>query len=296
MDQKINKQKTMQIKIITFAKKNGRDINSIGSSVIRGKWLVSHWPEASLWKEGEMSDVLIFQKVYWREMMEAYPGIKILDLCDPDWLTAELEIRKISRMVDAITCSAPGIYEFVKKISLAPVYLIPDRIDLDFFDAQKKHEGKAKKAVWFGYYHNAKIVLPQVLPSISRMGLELLVISNEAFEPVSDSGVKISNRIYSWDTMKYDITAGDFIINPQPFAMAPRFKYKSNNKTLIAWALGMPVAETADDMKRFMDPDERAKEAEMRLAEIKEKWDMKISVEEFKKVIDDAKARRENKI
>jgi hypothetical protein len=283
------------IKIITFAKRHGRDIGTIGSSVIRGQWFCAHWPEASLWTEGAKSDVLIFQKVYWSEMMECYPGIKILDLCDPDWLTGELEIRRMSRLVDAITCSAQSICEFVKKVSQVPVYYIPDRVDLNFFDIKKKHEGRAKSVVWFGYYHNAKMVLPQVLPSLKRMGLSLIVVANENFEPRENYGVEILNRKFDWQTMKYDLTAGDIVINPQPIEIQPRFRYKSENKTIIAWALDLPVAGDASQMEKFLDPDERMKEAEARLAEVKEKWDIKLSVEEFKKVIENAKRKRDEK-
>jgi len=284
----------MDIKIITFARRHGRDIGSIGSSVIRGQWIVKYWPEASLWSEGQKSDVLIFQKVYWQEMMACYPGIKILDLCDPDWLSGDLEIRKISKMVDAITCCSPGIYGFVKKISMAPVYLIPDRVDLDFAGGYKKeHIGKAKSVIWFGYSHNFRAVLPQIMPSLVRMGLDLVVVSNEDFIPIMDYGVRIDNRKFSWETAKYDLTFGDIIINPQPFQQEPRYKYKSINKTLIAWALGMPVADTLDDLKRFLDADERKKEVALRESELKEKWDIKISVEEFKKIIYEISDRRQ---
>ncbi|KKM88237.1 hypothetical protein LCGC14_1260820, partial [marine sediment metagenome] len=148
-----------KVKIITFQRKHGRRHGSIGSSIIRGDWIVKHWPEAELWSEGAPSDVLIFQKAYWQEMMQTYEGIKILDLCDPDWLSGDLELVKISKMVDAITCSSQGIYDFISKIVDIPVKFIPDRLDLDFFDLHKEHVGRAKNVVWFGYSHNAKTIL-----------------------------------------------------------------------------------------------------------------------------------------
>ncbi len=284
----------MEIKIITFAKKHGREPGSIGSSVLRGQWLINNWPEASLWTEGAKSDVLIFQKVYWKEMMKCYPGIKILDMCDPDWMSGDVEVREISKLVDAITCSSKGLYDYLSKISLAPVYMIPDRIDLSVIDIRKEHVGRAQRVVWFGYYHNLKAAVPQVLPSLKRLGLKLLLISNDAYDPLQNYGLEIENRRFTWRTIKYDMTHGDIVINPQP-ATSPRFKFKSTNKTLMAWALGMPVADTAEDLERFLDPDERKKEAEAKLAEVREKWDIKISVEEFKKVIEDVKTKRENK-
>lgn len=217
-------------------------------------------------------------------MMEVYPGIKILDLCDPDWLTGELELVKLSKMVDAITCSSKGIYDYVKGIVECPVRFIPDRLDLDFFDTKKEHVGKAVNIVWFGYGHNARQVLPAILPSLSQLGIGLLVVSNEDFTPGNLYEVPITNRRFNWSTLKYDLTYGDIVINPQPIANT-RFKYKSDNKTWIAWALGMPVANDAEEMEKLLDPDERIKEAAANLETIKKHCDVKDSVQEFKDLI-----------
>ena len=281
-----------KIAILTMERKHGRKEGSIGSSMIRGRWLVKHWPGAELWTEGMPSDVMIFQKVYWPEMMEIYPGIKILDLCDPDWITGELELVKLSKMVDAITCSSKGISDFVSKVVDIPVKHIPDRLDLDFFDVKKEHKSKAKSVVWFGYIHNAKNIFQFVLPSLAKLGLDLIVISNEPYQPGIDYGVKITNIKFSWETIKYDLTRGDIVINPQP-ADNKRFIYKSENKTWISWALGMPVANDIDEMKKFLDPDERKTEANEKLKFVKENCDIKQSVIEFKELIELCRKRKE---
>ena len=72
----------------------------------------------------------------------------------------------------------------------------------------------------------------------------------------------------------------------------PRGQYKSNNKVTKAWALGMPVARMSEDLERFLDPEERKKEAELRLKEVKEKWDVKTSVSEMKQLIEDIKNKK----
>lgn len=283
------------IKILTFQKKHGRKRGSIGSSIIRGEWLAKYWPESSLWTEGAYSDVLIFQKVYWNEMMDLYPGIKILDLCDPDWLTGELELIDISKKVDAITCSSEGIYNFIKRLVDIPVFYIPDRIDMEFFKEKKKHEGRAKRVAWFGYSHNAKEILPMILPSLSRLNLDLIVISDQDFRSSVSGNVNIENKRFDWQTLKWDLLSADIILNPQPIEKNNRFEFKSQNKTFMAWALGLPVANSCDDMERFLDPDERKKEAELRVAEVFDKWNIKRSVEEFKNVIEICKKNREEK-
>ena len=74
------------------------------------------------------------------------------------------------------------------------------------------------------------------------------------------------------------------VINPK--MTEGKFKYKSENKTYIAWALGMPVAYDSDDLQKFMDPEARQIEAEARRKEVEEKYRTELSVEEYKKVID----------
>lgn len=276
-----------KIGVITFAKKHGRDIKTIGSSIWRGEWLANNWPEASLWTEGLKTDALIFQKVYWIEMLESFDGVKILDLCDPDWMTGELEIVKVSKLVDAITCSSRGIYDYLSKfIKWTPLYYVPDRIDLRLFSAQKKHIGRAKRVVWFGYQHNAKAILPFVLNNLAAEKLELMILSNNEidFGSAIPSNFSIIQKKFSWETLIWDMQTADICVNPQP-EQYKKFKFKSNNKTLIAWACGLPVANDADELKTFLEPKSRIAEIEKRNIELKEKWDIKYSIKEFKNII-----------
>ena len=76
----------MRVGILTFGRKHGRKTGTIGSSILRGHWLQEHWEGSELWTEGRKFDAILFQKVYWKEYFDVYDGVKILDLCDPDWL------------------------------------------------------------------------------------------------------------------------------------------------------------------------------------------------------------------
>lgn len=277
----------MKISIISFEKYHGRGEGSIGSSMIRGKWLAEKWPEAQLWKNGQYADVMIFQKVYWPNMMMDFKGVKILDLCDPDWFDAETSrchIKQLCGLVDGITCSTDEMTSFIKSfVKDKPVITIPDRLNLDYFTKPKEHIERARSVVWFGYYHNAKFALPAILPSLKARGLSLNVVSNSPFEPSADYGVEITNTLWASDSAFLDIQAGDMAINPPSFQGGQRFK--SNNKTLIAWGLGLPVANTAEEMDRFMDAGERKKEADLRRKELEQKWDVKLSIKQFNELI-----------
>ena len=271
-----------KIGIITFSKFNGRELT--GSSKIRGQWLQNHWKEAELFKMGKKYDVVIYQKAYWVEHAKIFDGIKILDLCDPDWLHWGYRTIEMIEEVDAITTSTEALAIQIRKFTNKPVQCIPDRIDLDEIKEIKVHEGKAKKVAWFGYSTGFPMLRPAV-HHIKKMLLGLIVISDKGFmPPTGNDGLDLTNYPHKWETIYKDLLEADIIINPQ--SKNGKWQYKSNNKTLLAWALGIPVAEDIDELKRFMEVEERIKESEKRKKEIDEKWDIKYSVNEFKELID----------
>lgn len=287
----------MRVSILSWEKYNWRPFGSIGSSMIRAKWLAEKWNEATEWKHGDAFDALILQKVYWLDMVKDFYGVKILDMCDPDWMKSEstnCKLVEMSQYVDAITCSTDELTNVIKKIIRhIPVITIPDRLNMDYFTVKKQHTEIAKAVVWFGYYHKAKEVLNYVMPSLKKRNLSLYVISNSEFMPDNDYGVEISNIAWTPNNAFMDIQSGDFVINPPSPLRDLRFK--SNNKTLISWALGMPVVNTAEDMDRFLDPKERQKEVDSRQQEIKDKWDIVHSIKQYKDLIWDIQKNKKTK-
>ena len=274
----------MKTGILTFQIKHGRAKGSIGSSVIRGDWLAEKWDDAELWYNGGEFDAIIFQKVYWYYFLEDYKGIKILDLCDPDWMSQGFNLVETAQLVDGITCSTDKLTEYVSKIIKdKPVITIPDRLNLDHFQTKKKHNSKAESVSWFGYSGNAQVVLDSVLPSLAERNLKLFIIADKPFNPTVDYGVEIINIKWTPETAYQSIQNGDFTINPK--SLKSNFKYKSNNKTLVSWGLGLPVADSAEDMDNFMEPENRQKDIDKRTKEIEEKWDIKYSIKQHKDLI-----------
>lgn len=274
----------MKIGILTFQDLHGRLRGSIGSSIIRGEWLANQWPEAELWTNGMKCDAMIYQKAYWKYHMHDFQGIKILDLCDPDWMRGECDLVELSQEIDAITCSTEALTETIKKMVKIPVITVSDRLDFNQFPTEVKvHQGQAKTVCWFGYMHNAEVVLNGIMPSLSRFNLRLHVISNKDFVPYNYFGIEVVNTHYDISTAYQLIREADVILNP--YLMERNFKYKSNNKTLISWALGNPVAGTLEELELFMEASNRNKEMELRRKELKEKWDIKLSVIQYQELI-----------
>lgn len=269
--------------ILTFEQYHGR--RNIGSSKIRGHWLARNWPEAEIFRMGQKYDTVIYQKAYWPKHAKLFKGTKILDVCDPDFLHWGYQIKEMIEEVDAITTSTEALAETFRCFTNKPVLCIPDRVDLTTHKRRKFHMDQAKKVSWFGYSTGFDM-LKSVLMHLKKHGLNLTVISDKEFAMSVSyfDYIELINIKWNDETAYDEILKTDFVINPQ--STQGKWKYKSNNKTIIAWSLGMPVANNVEDLVRFLDPVERENEIQKRLQEVKDKWDIKYSVEEYKKLID----------
>ena len=124
-----------------------------------------------------------------------------------------------------------------------------------------------------------------VINFLDKFGLGLIVISDRNYSIPSNKidKIELTNYKYNDNTVNDNIIMGDIVINPK--VKKGRWRFKSNNKTLSSWMLGLPVATDLKELERFLDEDERKKECGLRIEECKEKWDVKQSVKEYKELI-----------
>jgi len=276
-----------KIGFILFEKFHGK--RNIGSSRLRGHNIIRCWPEAESFKQSGKYDAVILQKVYFAEYAKHYKGVKILDICDADFLDAAPVIQTVIN-VDAITCPTEPLKEYYEQLTDKPVYVIPDRQDLDFHRFKKVHKGEAKSVVWFGYSGNS-IVLEKTLLKLKKMKLKLGIIADQEYHaPAFLPDEQVINFKWDLETVNENMLKFDMALLPRD--EKGNFKYKSNNKKTKAWALGLPVAEEPEDIDRFIDPDERRKEARKRITEVRENYDIKSSVDDFREIIKDIKKKK----
>ena len=258
------------------------------SSRIRGKWLIKYWPGVEEWHYGRKYSFCIFQKVYDIEIAKTFPGIKILDCCDPDFFDKQPFVEMIQE-VDAITVSTEALRATIQGMTDKPVVIIPDRIDLEFMREKKIHRGRAKEVCWYGYSHNSSS-LKSLRESLIKFDLGISFICDK---PISiddaTSEVHIRERYTKWnlETVNKEIIKSDFVV--MPGSRDPNYRFKSNNKTTNAKSLRMPVATCTEDVERFLDPIEREKEAEIGYQEVIKHYDVRQSVSEMKQLIEDIK-------
>lgn len=281
------------VRYLTYSMFHNKD-PMVGSDFIRVKQLMKYWPEAKFYKYGEFPDVLVFTKVfaaYDYQFPRHFENIKILDICDPMWLEG-LDVAETARVVDAVTCSTQALADFMQQLTDSPCYFVPDRWDVDpkVLRPPRKHSGKAKTVVWFGYSHNADTLKP-ALRTINELGLNLLIISND--DPIIHRfDDRPKEEYYRFEKYTEDIGKllhqADFAILPGDYR--PVGKFKSDNKTTKAILAGLPVATDGDQLRRFMDANARKEYMTENYARVKEEYDVRKSMDQMKDII--AKAQK----
>jgi len=269
----------MNISMLTMEQYDNRRPNTVGSSRIRGAWVMKYEPRIKRFEIGEKVDAVIYQKAYYHDHMKQFTGIKVFDLCDPDWLENK-PLAELAENVDAFTVTTEAIAGYLRQITQKPVVVIPDRIDPDeHVPTHVRHVGRARTVVWYGYSQNHEM-LDQTVDEIHKRGMELVIISDRNYHS-GDVFIK-----YEYPKVHEDIAKYDMILLPD-YKNNVKYQYKSNNKTLTAWGLRMPVATSPDDLDRFLSADEREKEAETRLQEVLEKHHVRQSGPEYIKLIEE---------
>lgn len=280
------------IRFFTFEQFHAK--TNVGSTKIRVHNLLKNWNEAGLYKYGEKPDVLIFQKVYVNKdytFPKSYPGIKILDVCDPDWLDG-VPIKETVDAMDAVVVPTEPLAEFIRQMTDKPVRVIKDRFDLNEFPTRKIHRGRAKEVVWFGYKHNSNC-LRLAVQSFESRGLKLRVVSDQ--DPFADKWAK-DPKAYSKDYIfkKYrpdmaykEIQKSDICVLPK--MTRPQDRFKSENKTVIAQLLGLPVATTAEELDELVTPESRNSYIDTIYDKLKQDYDVNLSVKQYKELIDEIK-------
>lgn len=278
----------LSVKFFTMSQFHNKNPVS-GSTHIRVNQLINYWPQASLYQYGDNPDVLIFQKVYCHsdyKFPAHFPGKKILDICDPDWMGMGVPVKETIDAMDAVVCPTKAMQKFLQQMTDKPVELIKDRFDIEKVPAPKSHSGDAKTVVWFGYSHNAELLKPAI-PLIEQHNLKLIVISDD--DPImyrwghNDMKKYYEFIKYDEDTIYQDLQKADFCMLPK--GNRPEDKFKSENKTIKANLAGLPVVYDLDTFERFMDGVERQRLVSENWERTKADYDVKRSVEEYKELI-----------
>jgi len=283
----------MTVGIATFSQQCG--VRNVASTRIRVRWPLRYWPDAEEFRVGGRYDAVIFQKAYWLEYATQFSGPKILDLCDPDFLEDGPRSIAMMDLSDAVTCSSPALTAHVASLTRTPVSTIPDRVDLEAIGSLRKaHDGPTTTVAWYGNSQNFPM-LDLSIDWLLQYGLtQLLVIASPKtpyrLPEYATGRITLTNLAWTDETAFGDLLKADVILNPR--SETGIWRFKSNNKTVLAWALGLPVAHDAQELGALMTDESRRREAERRLPEVRATYDVRHTVRDYQRLIAEIAQRR----
>ena len=278
----------MNVRSFTYSRYHGK--NDVGSSRLRVHQLQKYWSDYQEYKYGELPDVLVLQKVYMQsdwKWIAKIPCIKILDICDPDWLEGQ-HIKETVDAVDGITCPTQPMADFLAQLSNKPIKVIPDRHDIANVPPLKTHIKPLKKLVWFGYRQNSDLLRPAI-SVLERLNLDLTVISNDdpfVHKWATPAWAKnYTFKKFDEETILTGLRKYDACLLPQ--GNRPQDRFKSNNKTTLAWLAGLPVITDIETIQYLSDATGRNEMANKCCNTAMNKFDVKLSVKEMQEFINE---------
>jgi hypothetical protein len=115
-------------------------------------------------------------------------------------------------------------------------------------------------------------------------GLQLRIISHLPYSE-KDCILELNPEFIRYDQSAVygQIKEADILLNPR--SDKAFFRYKSNNKSLVGWLLGLPVAVTGEDVIRLMNPDERNRDVSIMQPVVKQEYHIGKSAEQYQAII-----------
>lgn len=203
-------------------------------------------------------DVCIFIKIF---PLVDYEAIKLYrvpqvwwDLCDPAWWWNPQEALQIVDRVDGVVVSNPILADDFEDWSGKKAHCIPDRIEPEHFPLQKSHlhigdHVDPIRLIWFGAGQN-RVALFAAVANLERLVANGHNITLTIFDDWTDQEWKFSNS-FPVNYVRWKLEHENQVIASHDIALLPPYpgawgEVKSNNKSLTAWACGLPVSNGMD--------------------------------------------------
>jgi len=280
---------------------------SSASVRFRARWPAKYMPEADVYPDMAIPlaeyEAYVFQKAYLtagpRAMirgMRARDKLLAFDMCDADWMgSAEHEWRLLDvlPLFDFAVATTEPVRDYLAR--WVPTHLIPDRLDLASITARHDPRDRARRLrlVWFGYSHNLTEldhIWSDLLPVLDAHDMTLTILSNELPEEWAPRwwGDGRTPLFVEWTE-----EGANAVIARHDIALVPqRSPYKSNNRMLQAWALGVAPARNVEELVELIDEGNRRQWVGMGERMVRETYDVRRSAQDWRMIIAAEQARK----
>jgi hypothetical protein len=200
-------------------------------------------------------DVYIWMKTGELAIMEKireFGKMQFIEVCDPNWWQQPDLMRKmIDNMTALVAATEPARDDLLKWYGTEKrCYIVPDRLNMAHFPKQRGHQhADPVRFIWYGVSINRGTLIGAI-PVLERLkaagvNVELTILDNSPEIPLGMSKMfPIYHTRWTLESENEIISAHDIALLP-PYP-GPWGKLKSNNKTLTAWACGLPVTDGFD--------------------------------------------------
>lgn len=241
------------------------------------------------------ADVYIWQKQASLDVIRALKDAKhVWDVCDPMWWFSPRPCEEIVEAVDLVTASNEGLAKDFRDWSAVECRVIPDRLDLKYFTAQREHQLVSPvRLIWHGLAAN-RVGLPAAWVNLQRLRANGYEISLTVFDDRPDVPLGYGDDIAVYHVLwtpehELEILVSHDIALVPPYP-GPWGKVKSNNRLLTSWACGLPTT-TGEHYGQLANlvgsPELRQAESSAGMAEVEANWTIDRSVAEWQEVIDE---------
>lgn len=278
---------------------------TFGSSRMRAWWVAERMgAQAVKWDGGgamPIADTYIFQKTLNGQLAADLRkmGKRVWwDVCDPSWWFQPQECADIVRHIDGVVASnEPLLKDFLRWVQDVPIdheiqaHVIGDRLDIGHFPKTRQHQRvQTVRLIWYGVAAN-RVSLHAAIPTLERLACNgqqfaVTIMDNEPNHPW-----RISERFDTYH-LQWTLARENAVLSSHDIALLPPYpgkwgQIKSNNKTVTAWANGLPVTQGIEyyELEALMNWHTRREAGNNGRATVHEHYDVAQSAAEWEALL-----------
>lgn len=186
--------------------------------------------------------------------LKARGAIQFVEVCDPTWWWEPEKTRAMVDTVDAVVAATqPAGKDFLEWYGdeNKRVYIIPDRLELSHY-AMRRTDYRTSdpvRFIWYGVAIN-RFALIGAVAYLDRLAANGVKFELTVFDNAPDQTFYISDQ-FPIAHQRWSLEGENQVIASHDVALLPPYpgpwgKIKTNNKTLTAWACGLPVTTGHD--------------------------------------------------